>query len=262
MIQHILVTGEGPTDIGYSITGQDISTNDLGADDEFCKGPFYRLLERMLLRFMPNWNSDQYDEANPISTSYVSHGYLSRRSKELAKGNKKFRFAGKDMPKGFTGLTKQSTELAKLATALGCQMAFYFHDTDGNNQDKSSVSRLQEKMVNAAKQGFVSGGFENCIAMVPKPTSEAWLICSCKDNAYDACGNLERTLSGNDDSPPEQSPKLVLENIIGAAYTDPILHQKIEELDIGRMDMPSFNQFRDDMKQAIRNICGEFEELQ
>lgn len=257
MIQHILVTGEGPTDIGYSLTGQNISTNVVGSKAEFCNGPFYRLLERMLLRFMPNWNSDQFDEANPISASYVSHGHLSRCSKELAKGNKKFRFAGKSMPKGFAGLTKQSTELAKLASELGCEMAFYFHDTDGNNQNKSSASRLQENMVNAAKQGFRSGGLESCVAMIPKPTSEAWLICSCKANAYDACGNLEVTLSGNDDSPPEQSPKLVLESIIGAAFTDPILYEKIEELDIERMDMPSFNQFRDDMQQAIQNICGE-----
>jgi hypothetical protein len=255
MIQHILVTGEGPTDIGFSHTGQNISTN-----ADFGKGPFYRLIERMLLRYMPNWNTDQFDETNPITASYVPHGHLSKRSKELTKGNKKFRFAGKSMPKGFAGLTKQSTELAKLALELECQIAFYFHDTDGNNQEKSSTSRLQENMVNAAKQGFLSGGLENCIAMIPKPTSEAWLICSCKANAYDACGSLEATLSGNDDSPPEQSPKLVLESIIGAAYTDPILNEKIEELDIDRMDMPSFNQFRDDMKQAIRNICNECEE--
>jgi len=255
MIQHILVTGEGPTDIGFSQTGQNLSTN-----EQFGKGPFYRLLERMLLRYMPNWNSDQFDTTNPIKATYVSHGHLSRQGKELTKGNKKYRLAGSGKVKGFIGLTRQAKELAKLASELGCEMAFYFHDTDGNNQEKSSASRLQEKMVNAAKQGFVSGGFENCIAMVPKPTSEAWLICSCKENAYEACGKLERTLSGNDESPPEQSPKLVLKNIIGAAYTDPILHQKIEELDLERMNMPSFNQFRDDMKQAIRIICGECEE--
>jgi len=38
------------------------------------------------------------------------------------------------------------------------------------------------------------------VAMIPKPKSEAWLLCALKNKPYESCEKLEDR-SGNDDSP-------------------------------------------------------------
>ncbi|KPM01486.1 hypothetical protein [Vibrio splendidus] len=245
MITSIIVSGEGRTDIGGSHSGQAIAT---GVDFE--KGPMYILIERMLARFVPDWNADLW-ETNPLEVSYVSHGFLKRKAKERAKGNGKFTFASKTLHQEHNGKYKHTRELAGLATERGCQLAVYFIDTDGRNEDKDDSSQLQQKIVQALNEGYIKGGFNGGVAMVPKPTSEAWLICHCQTSPYANCSILETRLSGNDNCPDENSPKKELERFIGVGYDDALVFDKVETLDIDQLDMPSFNRFKDDLKSAI-----------
>lgn len=54
------------------------------------------------------------------------------------------------------------------------QLAIYFHDTDGTNRDPHDPHDLMQ----AVNEGFRGAGFAGQgVAMVPQPTSEAWLIC-------------------------------------------------------------------------------------
>ncbi len=97
--------------------------------------------------------------------------------------------------------------------------------------------------------------------MVPKPTSEAWLICGLKDEPYSHCGSLENELSGNDAAAARNAPKKVLGRLIGLpADTEPTTEQQFqaaEQSDVSRIDMPSFNQFRENLTTAIDVICGQ-----
>ncbi|WP_257263735.1 hypothetical protein [Endozoicomonas sp. ONNA2] len=98
------------------------------------------------------------------------------------------------------------------------------------------------------------------LAMVPKPTSEAWWYCHAKEVPYQNGGQLETTLSGNQDS-PDRSPKQLLAAALKIERTNrELLCQLVLEIELEQMDMPSFNQFRDDVKQAIQNICGSVTE--
>jgi hypothetical protein len=253
VISHVIVSGEGPSDLGGSRSGEALSYN-----CDFQKGPFFELIYRMLIKYLPSWNSELF-ETNPLATAYVSHGYLSQQAKNIAKGKGKFKFAGKSSHKNNAGKFKQSRELAKLATGNSFQLAIYFHDTDGNNAERSTYSNLQPDIVSAVNDGFKKGGHDAGLAMVPKPTSEAWLICNCKSTPYQGCTELEISLSGNDRS-PENAPKKVLAAFLGVENcTCEILSDEVQKLDLDKLDMPSFNQFRDDLKVSIKNICGNVE---
>lgn len=250
MISHVIVSGEGPSDLGGSRTGQALSVN-----NDFKKGPFFDLIYLMLNRYLPDWNREIFD-TNPLSATYVSHGYLSRQAKSIRKGYGKFKLSGKNSHKENAGKFKQSRELAKLAIDNGCQLAIYFHDTDGNNSERCIHSNLQTGIVSAVNDGFKKGGHDAGVAMIPKPTSEAWLICSCKNTPYENCPELEVSLSGNDCS-PDNAPKKVLAEHLGVQNcTCEELAEEITKLDLEKIDMPSFNQFRDDLKFAINKKCG------
>lgn len=253
MISHIIVSGEGPSDLGGSRSGQALSH-----DEDFEKGPFFELIERMLNKYLPEWNRDFF-ETNPLSTTYVSHGYLSKQGKETVKGQGKYTLAGKGKHKGYEGKVKQARELGKLAIEKNCQLAIYFHDTDGSNEAKNINSSLQGNIVKAVNAGFIKGQMNTGVAMIPKPTSEAWLVCSCKNN-YQNCDELEVSLSGNvraDNSPKEVFAKHLGVNV--KDITNNILTDKTTNLDLNQMNMASYNQFRDDLKSAILTVCGSIE---
>jgi hypothetical protein len=253
-INSIIVSGEGRTDIGGSHSGQAIAT---GVD--FDKGPMSSLIEKILERHLPNWNKDLLEDA-PLIFKYVSHGYLKRQAEHAAKGNGKFALTSKDVKKQHLGKYKQARELAKLSVEQECQVAVYFIDCDGRNEDKSKNSSLQLDIVESINQGFKKGKAQSGIAMVPKPTSEAWLICHCQTTPYLNCGNWEINLSGNDNCPDENSPKKVLEGFIGADYADDIVIDKVDEINIDNLVMPSFTKFKNDAKLAIRAVCGTVED--
>ncbi|MFT4929505.1 MAG: hypothetical protein ACI8WB_005638 [Phenylobacterium sp.] len=243
-----MVSGEGRSDIGGGNSGQAISTG-----DDFYKGPMTVLLERVLNRHLPYWIK-QLPNSEPLNFAYVSHGYLKRQGKDS-----KLRFPSKDVAKGHLGEYKQAAELAKLSITQECQLAVYFIDCDGKNEDKNEQSILRQNRVNAIKKGFTKGKALG-VAMVPKPTSEAWLICHCQTTPYNNCGQWETRLSGNDNCPDEQSAKKVLKGFTNMAYNDPRMVDIAHDVIVDRLNMPSFNQFRNDLKTVIRDVCGEVEE--
>ena len=57
MLQSLLVFGEGPTDMGRSLHAQPYAQG-----DDLEVGPLLRLAHRLLLRHLPDWNADLFDE--------------------------------------------------------------------------------------------------------------------------------------------------------------------------------------------------------
>ncbi|MBX3178511.1 MAG: hypothetical protein KF886_14210 [Candidatus Hydrogenedentes bacterium] len=86
--------------------------------------------------------------------------------------------------------------------------------------------------------------------MIPRPTSEAWLLCALKEQPYERCEALEER-SG---SPNAQRPlKKELADRLGATPTRELLCMLVMDgrVDAGRIEMPSFTAFREDLKTAI-----------
>ncbi|AWA05530.1 hypothetical protein [Aeromonas hydrophila] len=249
MLSTLLAFGEGPTDMGRSRNAQAYVHG-----DDLEVGPMLRLAHRLLGRHLPDWNADLFDlqQEHAIPSVLVAKAEMATKTRAG-----KFKLLSKEVKQGYLIHSKRAAVLGELAQQSGslteAQLAIYFHDTDGTNRDPHDPHDL----VQAVNEGFRAAGFAGQgVAMVPQPTSEAWLICSCKPDAYQHCAQLETQLSGNDRS-PARAPKLVL----GHHLRNPDYHRGdllpvVNAIELDRLDMPTFNQFRDDLKQGIRNLCG------
>ncbi|MBL0558897.1 hypothetical protein ACK3YT_17760 [Aeromonas caviae] len=257
MLQSLLVYGEGPTDMGGSRNAQAYAH---GADLQV--GSMLRLAHRLLGRHLPDWNADQFDwqQEHAIPTVLVAPAEMTSLVGQ-AKKNKTFKLTSKKTKSGYLIHSRRAEILGILAQRAGsltqAQLAIYFHDTDGANRDPHDPHDL----VQAVNEGFRAAGFAGQgIAMVPQPTSEAWLICSCKPDAYQHCAQLETQLSGNDRS-PARAPKLVLgHHLRNTDYHRGDLLPVVNAIALDRLDMPTFNQCRNDVKQGIHKLCGAIAE--
>lgn len=251
MLQQVLMTGEGPTDLGGSRSG-----NRIAHGDDLSLGPLARLLLMQLQRLLPDWNADLLKWHSPGEfCTLIAGGELGERAKQ----SKRLR-PGKKIPKGYLEHAQRAAELARHAKEHDQQLAVYFHDTDGTRSQLSNDPEIQEKLVTAIHAGFIAESFaDQGVAMVPKPTSEAWLICAIKANAYQHCAELEHSLSGNDRA-GERAPKVQLGKLLGNPdYGRQELLQLVEAIDPASIDMPSYNQFRDDLQRAVSTLTGHGE---
>ena len=124
--------------------------------------------------------------------------------------------------------------------------AVLFRDGDGTQSDPKS--QWQDKF-NSILRGFELVDYPSGVPMVPRPKSEAWLLCALRPPAYLNCAQLEEA-SGNDASP--NSLKRQLEQVAGTAGAD----EQAEWLrggtvDVNRINMPSFNAFRSALERAL-----------
>jgi hypothetical protein len=124
-------------------------------------------------------------------------------------------------------------------------VAILFRDTDG----KASAGRGEWKYKRKSMlDGFKEEGFSRGVPMIPKPKSEAWLICAWKNQPYQNCEALEDR-SGNDDSPNSLKRELreLLEEVNAV-----LLCEKVEEaFDIDQIEMSSFMAFRERLEEVI-----------
>lgn len=240
MLHSLVVTGEGETDMGVCANQQQICTG-----QDFAVGAVAILLFKLIRQHLPDWNNDNLTAEPAAHLTFIYRAWL----KEQSKANKRQVFVGKQVVKGFEVYFRHAAALAQYAKQHNHPMAAYFHDTD--NHDWKALR-------NAVKAGFRAAEFEQKgLAVVPKPTSEAWFICAMKHGSYQHCTSLEDELSGNDRS-PQHAPKVRLGECLNKPnYTRQDLCELVETLDVTRIDMPSFNDLRQQVKTAITALCGE-----
>ena len=92
--------------------------------------------------------------------------------------------------------------------------------------------------------------------MVPKPKSEAWLLCAVQQNHYTDCARFE-DISGNDASP--NSAKIQLDEALaamGRQYADLCDMVQDGTVQAGRITMPSYDRFRKRLEQVAREMVG------
>jgi hypothetical protein len=129
-----------------------------------------------------------------------------------------------------------------------CQtMAVLFRDTDGTRSSEASLWTLK---ANSIQMGFLRAGYTRGVPMVPKPKSEAWLLCALQPQSYHNCAALE-VISGNDNSPNDAKSALAqaLEKrqISVADLAGKVKDGSIDPL---RTQMPSFEAFRNRLQEA------------
>ena len=84
--------------------------------------------------------------------------------------------------------------------------------------------------------------------MIPVKISEAWLMCCL--SRYQNCSDYENSTT---DKTSDKYPKKVCD---ASGYSR---HEIAENCDPNRINMPSFNRFRDDFKAAAYSyirVCG------
>lgn len=240
-----VVSGEGPSDIGDCERGEIECTG-----RSFKPGPMAMVIDRIV---------DQKTDGglSPLAASAIE--FISKRALCAVEVSGSMLLAtGKKSKAGTALFTRNAQQLAVFARRFGADnspvAAILFRDADGT---RSTERGLYEAKRDSILRGFASVGFELGVPMVPKPKSEAWLLCALKENPYQHCSALEDSLSGNDNAP--DSAKEQLEQRLGAlgkTNGDLVPMLTAGEIAVDRIIMPSFQKFRERLEEVTDRMLG------
>jgi hypothetical protein len=237
----LLLTGEGPSDIGGMI-------NDRDGMQRFDPGPLAVVIDQI---------TEQVLGFSPLTSDCIRHvarGPLAAMAKAM-KPRPSFILPGAKRPGGNAADYRQAFAIAVLAKQIEEEerdkvVAVIFRDSDGTRTD--SLKKWDE-LVNAIESAFIVADHERGVAMIAKPKQEAWFLCAMKADPYQNCMALEKE-SGNDNSPVSLKNKVA--EILGRAGDKAALLDWLNRdgFDHDRIDMPSFNHFRETFKVALTKI--------
>ncbi|QVL36828.1 hypothetical protein [Aminirod propionatiphilus] len=195
-----------------------------------------------------------YDPEDYQALSYVSEKGLTEEAREM----KSFLRRAGDSD-GALYFRKNAAALGRIALKKEREektevVAVLFRDCDGT---RSASPGLWESKRQSVLNGFAAAGFSRGVAMIPKPKSEAWILCAVRgasNEPYQDCGRLEEELSGNDRSC--RSPKVKLEEALGVSPGREALVELVRDgtVDPLKIKMPSFNAFRADLEEVLRKV--------
>jgi hypothetical protein len=239
----LLISGEGPSDLGAC-------NNALGecTDGDFNRGPMAVWLARLWEKLL-DYNLFDVPEA----VLYVSENALAAKAKNAGKRMQSLR--GKKQV-AETGLYfTNAQQLGLMAKQLAADhavpvMAVLFRDADGT---RSARGQMWKTKWDSMANGFAAAAFDFGVPMLPKPKSEAWLLCAGQI-AMHSHAALE-DISGNDDSP--NSAKKQWDAVMGSHQT------AAQEADWcannppdwhNLLTMPSFQAFYDRFQEVANAI--------
>lgn len=238
---YLLLSGEGVGDMGRCRHGTSCERPD------FEEGPMAIIVDQLIEVFQ-GFDMSHLDSE---LVGFVSEKHLAES--KLPTQRKSMSLPGKKKPKetqyyyenarALAALAKNKSELKK-SPVIGV----LFRDADGT----ASAGRgdWQDKR-NSMIAGFKAENFDLGVAMLPKPKSEAWLLCASQKNRYQHCARLENE-SGNDASPNSLKQQLAaaLDGADNRAEINALLYEKV--IDVERIDMPSFNFFKDNLRSVVK----------
>lgn len=240
----LLLSGEGSSDMGSCANGQSC-----------CIGGMYRpgAMALILDKLINLFQGFEFSYIDSATVRFVSEQYLIQHKPVTSP--KFMNLSGKKKAKEtqyfFANARALATEAKRLSEETGDKvLAVLFRDSDGTaSSGRGEWQAKRDSMV----KGFEVESYKLGVAMIPKPKSEAWLICALKDTPYQACAPLEDR-SGNDDSPNALKPEfndLVNNHPTGLPINDLILQGHINTDSI---DMNSMNDFKADLKRAVECV--------
>ena len=233
----LILSGEGEADIG---------TNDNAI------GPMTKLIDNWIARRIG------YSLIDVKFYTIIPEKQLAERAKKIKARSMK----GKKQESETRYFYKNARALALIAQQKALEIGediplilVLFRDADGTAS--SSRGEWEVKM-RSVLTGFEVEQISTGIPMIPKPKSEAWILCAVRNN-YQHCAKLEDE-SGNDRSP--NPLKQQLEDHLGEPGTGKLLNDKIDsgEIDIDRIDMNSLNAFKtrlDEVLDILLPSCGK-----
>jgi len=238
----LLLSGEGPTDLGHE--------KPTAGGMAFVPGPMALVVDKLLERHHTGYSMLDAHQAGADCVTYVQEtalAALGRPGSPL--------FPGVKFGKGTAFFTRNAQALGLLAKEICVQdaqpvLAVLFRDGDGVRA--TPTGEWQEK-VDSMRRGFALVECETGVPMVPRPKSEAWLLCALRSPSYVNCAPLEDA-SGNDASP--NSLKKQLAALCNG--TIPSADQQADWVKTGAVDplrigMPSFNAFKQALHTAAQN---------
>ena len=226
---HLVLSGEGNSDLGLFCT----------FNNEFIAGSMYYIVDKIIEK---KYDFSYYDGKDELIT-FIPKVELTKLTKRLPP------FTGKKGSKGTAYFRNNAIALAKIAKEKSKELddeviAILFRDSDGTG---STIDKLWEKKVHSIENGFNIEKFDRGVVMIPKPKSEAWLICALQNKPYENCQKLEER-SGNDDSPNNLKDELERFGIEIETINEMIQDGRI---DIEKIDMPSFEYFSKKLKELL-----------
>jgi hypothetical protein len=236
---YFLLSGEGPTDMGTSVSGADICEG-----EKFLPGPMAVIVDQIV--------EDQYrySPRECVQSGMVSRHYIEQIEKQL-KSERQWRFPGKKRGKEIHYYFNNARVLARIAkqkiSSIDDEIiAVLFRDADKASHGRGYLEEKFKSMLD----GFTEEGFCKGVPMIPKPTSEAWLLCALKDNPYQNCNALE------DRSSTPNSPnnlKRELEQQLGDQPQRENLSDLVQKrtIDYSKINMTSFNAFKNRLIEVL-----------
>ncbi len=239
---HLLLSGEGKGDIGECTNEQGICTS-----PEYSPGAMAWFVDKLVEHYLGyDYSHIDYNGVTFVSEKYLADNKLPVKRKAMA-------LKGKKKPAETQYYYQNARALSAKAKTLSEELedkviAVLFRDGDGTAS--AGRGHWQDK-VNSMIKGFADEDYEELgVPMMPKPKSEAWLLCALKENPYQHCSILENA-SGNDDS---QNPlKDQLDEVLGGDSNTQRHVDLINDgtIDVMRIDMPSLDIFKVKLESAV-----------
>jgi hypothetical protein len=237
---YFLFSGEGATDLGACAD----SAATCEAND-YQHGPMTIIVDQIV----QSWH--HYSLLEVGCCGFVSRSTLADRASELKAAKKAMRLPGKKRAKETRYFFNNARVLARIAKEREGRrrddvVAVLFRDADTATAGRGSWPEKRQSMLD----GFSEEEFARGVPMIPKPTSEAWLLCALRKNPYLGCVALEDR-SSNPHSP--HSLKGELDKRFGHPPTREELCELVTNggIDHSRIAMPSFNAFRQRLEAAL-----------
>ena len=234
-----LLSGEGVTDMGAG-----------RSDNEICEGADYFVGPMAVIVAQIVEARHRYSIFEG-ACGFVPERAIIERSAELKAVRKGPLLPGKKRARETHYFFNNARVLARMAREKAAALdddvaAILFRDNDGSAS--AGRGRWSDKW-RAMADGFAEEGFDRGVPMIPKPKSEAWLICAWKHQPYQGCDSLEDR-SGNDNS--RRSLKKELAKLLQEEVTADLLCKKVRDsFDAAKVTMPSFNAFRARLEAVI-----------
>ena len=242
---YFLFSSEGPTDLGTGLNDA------ISEGDQFLHGPLVLLADQIFRDSIY-----EYSFVDSQCFGYVSKSRIVEHFKTL-KPLKKFRIPQGDLKdsQGTKYFRNNARALGAIAKKIALEknddvVAILFRDSDERNS--SSSSDWKDKF-DSMILGFRDEQFDRGVPMLPKPVSEAWILCAIyrKENPNRSCNDLEDRKYGTG---AEHSLKIELTDLPNINNDRDSLNEKVENLEIhySFINLNSFNAFKTQFEAAIQ----------
>jgi len=237
----LVLSGEGPTDLGTRQLRE--------AGWEFVPGPMAWIVDKLL---------DRPDRLNYSVLDTQDAGgdcicFLHETDLAALRSQKPMFFPRGENTSGNLFFFKSAFLLGKHAKTIATQrdspvIAIFFRDADGT---RSTPRTEWKQKFTSMQKGFEVAEFPSGVPMVPRPKSEAWMLCGLlkREDAERDCSWLEDE-PGNDASP--HSLKARLANHLGGEATAERQAELVRKgtIDPALIDLLSFTAFYAELDRA------------